>query len=143
MKMVKTPLFLQFRKKLAERIDPTEKDNIAFVVSTDGTITVGKKEFAATVTRKDIEEELAYFKDPYANLGMPDYNPSTISINTYKKMADDAQVYAGLKLITLAALSTSWHITHPDNKVSEWVTKTLKKLKKPNFFRVKERVSTP
>lgn len=47
-------------------------------------------------------------------LGDTTYNPSDISISTYKKMCNDAEVKAGLTLIRMAALSRDYDIIWED-----------------------------
>ena len=43
------------------------------------------------------------------------YNPSDVSISTYKEMMKDSQVKAGFSLIKLALLSRNWRVTMENN----------------------------
>lgn len=87
--------------------------------------------------------EVAYFKTTsWDNLLVGDYNPDNITIETYLKMMDDAQVNAGAMLFKYALLSKPWDIKFPEGKepanaeeIDEFLTWVMNNVNRTVHFR--------
>jgi hypothetical protein len=80
------------------------------------------------------ETEEGLFKAPWEALGLGDYNPDKIGIDTYDKMINyDSQVRKGLDILEMGVLYVPWEIKHPDPAIVEFLTWSLKRLRHPTF----------
>ena len=85
----------------------------------------------------EIGRQIANWDD----LGDASYNPSDISISTYKKMLQDAEVKAGYSLIKMAALSREYELSWPssDGKAKKEDDETIDFIRH-NFDNVQNRL---
>ena len=84
--------------------------------------------------RQLLNEDVGQYRDRWLNLASGDYNPDTIGFDEYKKMSDyDAQVIAGFDLIQMGVLMKPWRIRHKDEKLVDYLTKSLRNLRYPSF----------
>jgi len=89
---------------------------------------------AQAQNRQLLNEDIGQYRNRWANLASGDYNPDTISLEEYKKMATyDSQVIAGWDLIKMGVLMKPWRIRHGDEEIVKKITNALNSLRYPSF----------